>query len=41
MQMQPLSAINHVIDRLEHGEVAARVALESEAWAEKTMSTSG
>jgi alcohol dehydrogenase, propanol-preferring len=40
IEMQPLSAINHVIDRLEHGEVAARVVLESEAWAGKTMSTS-
>jgi hypothetical protein len=29
-----------LLDRLEQGQVAARVVLESEAWSEKTMSTS-
>ena len=32
--------INHVIDRLELGEVTARVVLESETWTAKSMSTS-
>ncbi|MEO8050307.1 MAG: zinc-dependent alcohol dehydrogenase [Acidobacteriota bacterium] len=32
IEMQPLSSINQVLDRLEHGEVASRVVLESEKW---------
>ena len=28
IEMQPLSAINDVFDRLEHGNVAARVVLD-------------
>jgi len=32
IEMQPLSSINQVIDRLEHGDVAARVVLESKHW---------
>ena len=32
IEMQPLSSINQVIDRLEHGDVAARVVLESQHW---------
>lgn len=32
IEMQPLSSINGVLDRLEHDEVASRVVLESENW---------
>jgi len=32
IEMQPLSSINRVLDRLEHGDVASRVVLESETW---------
>jgi propanol-preferring alcohol dehydrogenase len=40
IEVQPLSSINPVIDRLEHGDVAARVVLESETWVAKSKSTS-
>jgi propanol-preferring alcohol dehydrogenase len=39
IEVQPLSSINQVIDRLEHGDVAARVVLESETWIAKSKST--
>jgi propanol-preferring alcohol dehydrogenase len=32
IELQPLSSINLVLDRLEHGDVASRVVLESETW---------
>jgi propanol-preferring alcohol dehydrogenase len=32
IELQPLSSINGVLDRLEHGEVASRVVLTSENW---------
>jgi propanol-preferring alcohol dehydrogenase len=32
IEIQPLSSINQVIDRLEHGEVPSRVVLESKEW---------
>lgn len=32
IELQPLSSINRVLDRLEHGDVASRVVLESENW---------
>jgi propanol-preferring alcohol dehydrogenase len=32
IEMQPLSSINQVIDRLERGEVPSRVVLESKNW---------
>jgi propanol-preferring alcohol dehydrogenase len=32
IELQPLSSINGVLDRLERGDVAARVVLESESW---------
>jgi alcohol dehydrogenase, propanol-preferring len=32
IEMQPLSSINDVLERLEHGDIAARVVLESESW---------
>lgn len=32
IEPQPLSSINQVLDRLEHGDVASRVVLESENW---------
>jgi propanol-preferring alcohol dehydrogenase len=32
IEMQPLSSINQVLDRLEHGEVPSRVVLESKKW---------
>jgi propanol-preferring alcohol dehydrogenase len=28
IELQPLSSINHIFDRLEHGQVASRVVLE-------------
>ena len=28
IELQPLSSINHIFDRLEHGEVASRVVLD-------------
>jgi propanol-preferring alcohol dehydrogenase len=28
IELQPLSSINHILDRLEHGDVASRVVLE-------------
>jgi propanol-preferring alcohol dehydrogenase len=40
IEVQPLTSINQVIDRLEHGHVAARVVLESETWTAKSKSTS-
>ncbi len=32
IELQPLSAVNHVLDRLEQGGVASRVVLESATW---------
>ena len=32
IELQPLASINGVLDRLEHGDVASRVVLESENW---------
>lgn len=40
IELQPLSVINRVLDRLEHGDVAARVVLESENWSISCMSMS-
>ena len=31
-ELQPLSSINRVLERLEHGDVASRVGFESENW---------
>jgi propanol-preferring alcohol dehydrogenase len=36
IERQPLSSINQVLDRLEHGEVASRVVLESADWNNET-----
>ena len=36
IERQPLSAINQVLDRLEHGDVASRVVLESADWRNET-----
>lgn len=32
IELQPLSSINRVLERLEPGDVALRVVLESENW---------
>ena len=32
IELQPLSAINEIFARLEHGDVASRVVLQSESW---------
>ena len=28
IELQPFSSVNHVLDRLEHGDVASRVVLD-------------
>lgn len=32
IELQPLSSINRVFERMEHGDVASRVVLGSENW---------